>query len=66
MDEYTEITVDCEQHEIHIGADVVLVIKEDRGRQVRIGIDAPWYIEIEREELASAREDSRAAGDEGC
>ena len=36
---------------IRIGEDIVLVIREIRGRQVKIGIDAPPHVRVLREEI---------------
>lgn len=36
---------------IRIGEDVVLVIREIRGRQVKIGIEAPPHVRVLREEI---------------
>ncbi len=39
---------------IRIGADISLVIKEVRGRQVRVAIEAPSTMPVFREELYAA------------
>ena len=36
---------------IRIGEDIVLVIREIRGRQVKIGIEAPPHVRVLREEI---------------
>jgi carbon storage regulator len=36
---------------IRIGEDVILVIREIRGRQVKIGIEAPPHVRVLREEI---------------
>jgi carbon storage regulator len=36
---------------IRIGEDIVLVIREIRGRQVKIGIEAPAHVRVLREEI---------------
>lgn len=36
---------------IRIGENIVLVIREVRGRQVKIGIEAPAHIRVLREEI---------------
>jgi carbon storage regulator len=36
---------------IRIGENVVLVIREIRGRQVKIGIEAPPHVRVLREEI---------------
>jgi carbon storage regulator len=36
---------------IRIGEDVVLVVREIRGRQVKIGIEAPAHVRVLREEI---------------
>ncbi|MBK8012264.1 MAG: carbon storage regulator [Deltaproteobacteria bacterium] len=36
---------------IRIGEDIVLVIREIRGRQVKIGIEAPAEVRVLREEI---------------
>lgn len=36
---------------IRIGEDIVLVVREIRGRQVKIGIEAPAEIRVLREEI---------------
>lgn len=36
---------------IRIGEDIVLVVREIRGRQVKIGIDAPPHVRVLREEI---------------
>ena len=36
---------------IRIGEDIILVIREIRGRQVKIGIEAPPQVRVLREEI---------------
>ena len=36
---------------IRIGEDIILVIREIRGRQVKIGIEAPPHVRVLREEI---------------
>ncbi len=36
---------------IRIGEDIILVVREIRGRQVKIGIEAPSHIRVLREEI---------------
>ena len=36
---------------IRIGEDIILVIREIRGRQVKIGIEAPAHVRVLREEI---------------
>ncbi|MEL7371731.1 MAG: carbon storage regulator [Myxococcota bacterium] len=36
---------------IRIGEDIVLVIREIRGRQVKVGIEAPPHVRVLREEI---------------
>lgn len=36
---------------IRIGEDIILVVREIRGRQVKIGIEAPPHIRVLREEI---------------
>ncbi|MGF1510696.1 MAG: carbon storage regulator [Myxococcota bacterium] len=36
---------------IRIGSDIVIVIREIRGRQVKIGVEAPSHIRVLREEI---------------
>lgn len=36
---------------IRIGEDIVLVVREVRGRQVKIGIEAPPHVRVLREEI---------------
>ena len=36
---------------IRIGEDIVLVVREIRGRQVKLGIEAPAHIRVLREEI---------------
>ena len=36
---------------IRIGEDIVLVVREIRGRQVKVGIEAPPHIRVLREEI---------------
>lgn len=49
---------------IRIGDEIRIVIREVRGRQVRVGIEAPGDVKIHREEvyLRIRDENSRAAG----
>ena len=39
---------------IRVGSNIVITVKEIRGRQVRIGIDAPADIPVYREEIYEA------------
>ena len=39
---------------IRVGSNIVITVKEIRGRQVRIGIDAPADIPVYREEICEA------------
>jgi carbon storage regulator len=43
---------------IRIGSHIVITVKEVRGRQVRIGIDAPNDIPVYREEIYEAIEEA--------
>jgi carbon storage regulator len=36
---------------IRIGEDIILVVREIRGRQVKIGIEAPPHVRVLREEI---------------
>lgn len=45
---------------IRIGDDVRLVVREVRGRQVRVGVEAPGDVEINREEVYLRKRDERA------
>lgn len=36
---------------IRIGEDIVVVVREVRGRQVKLGIDAPSHVRVLREEI---------------
>ena len=36
---------------IRIGEDIILVVREIRGRQVKLGIEAPAHIRVLREEI---------------
>ncbi len=36
---------------IRIGEDIILVVREIRGRQVKIGIEAPAHVRVLREEI---------------
>ncbi len=36
---------------IRIGEDIILVVREIRGRQVKIGIEAPSHVRVLREEI---------------
>ena len=52
---------------IRIGENIVLVIREIRGRQVKIGIEAPPEVRVLREEIyeelcAANRDAARAGG----
>jgi carbon storage regulator len=40
---------------IYIGSDIVLTVLDVRGRQVRLGLEAPEAVLIRREELLSAK-----------
>jgi carbon storage regulator len=44
-----------------IGEDIVIEVREVRGNQVRIGIEAPPEVKVLREELVERREPSDAA-----
>ena len=47
---------------IHIGDDVVVTVLDVRNDQVRIGIQAPRSVKVQREELVrQVREDNTAA-----
>ena len=52
---------------IRIGEDIVLVVREIRGRQVKVGIEAPPHIRVLREEiyeeLVAANKQAAEAGD---
>ncbi len=53
---------------IRIGQDIVVVVKEIHGNQVKLGIEAPRSLPVYREELfqklvAANREAADAAGD---
>ena len=52
---------------IRIGEDIVLVVREIRGRQVKIGIEAPSHIRVLREEIyeemCAANQDAAAPVD---
>lgn len=53
---------------IRIGEDIVLVVREIRGRQVKIGIEAPAHVRVLREEIyeemcAANREAAREAAE---
>ena len=61
---YTVLTLTRKSGEcIRIGDDIRVVIRDVRGRQVRIGIDAPSDVPIHREEiyLRIRQENSQAA-----
>lgn len=50
---------------VRIGDDVTVTVLEDRGRQVRIGIDAPQHVPVHREEVherirAGVRQDAES------
>ncbi len=36
---------------IRIGEDIVIIVREVRGRQVKLGIDAPAHVSVLREEI---------------
>jgi len=36
---------------IHIGDEITITVKEIRGNQIRLGIDAPGYVKVYREEI---------------
>lgn len=47
---------------IRIGDDIVLVVREIRGRQVKIGIEAPPHVRVLRQEIyEELKEANRAA-----
>jgi carbon storage regulator len=52
---------------IRIGEDIVVVVREIRGRQVKIGIEAPPHVRVLRDEiyqeLSAANRSAAAAGD---
>ncbi len=50
---------------IRIGDDIEIVVREIRGRQVRLGISAPQGLSVYREELYQQilKEKAEAAGD---
>ena len=39
---------------IRIGSDIIITVKEVRGRQVRLGIEAPGEVPVYREEIYRA------------
>jgi carbon storage regulator len=47
---------------IYIGNDIVLTVLDVRGRQVRLGLDAPETILIRREELCRTEEEGGRVG----
>lgn len=40
-----------EGQKIRIGEDIVVVVREIRGRQVKLGIEAPEHVRVLREEI---------------
>ncbi len=52
---------------IRIGEDIILVVREIRGRQVKLGIEAPPHVRVLREEIyeemCAANQEARAGGD---
>lgn len=48
---------------IRIGENIVLIVREIRGRQVKIGIEAPAHVRVLREEIY---EDVAAANQEAA
>ena len=53
---------------IRIGKDIEIVVREIRGRQVRLGISAPDGLDVYREELYQqilAEADASETGDDG-
>jgi carbon storage regulator len=45
-----------------IGDDVTVTILGVKGNQVRIGVDAPRDVSVQREELANRNEDTSTSG----
>ncbi|MEQ8273194.1 MAG: carbon storage regulator [Deltaproteobacteria bacterium] len=52
---------------IRIGEDIILVVREIRGRQVKLGIEAPPHVRVLREEIyeemCAANQEARSGGD---
>lgn len=40
-----------EGQKIRIGEDIIVVVREIRGRQVKLGIEAPEHVRVLREEI---------------
>ena len=47
---------------IFIGDDIVVTILDISGRQVRLGIEAPRSIEVDREEIRERKDREKANG----
>lgn len=52
---------------IRIGEDIILVVREIRGRQVKLGIEAPPHVRVLREEIyeemCAANQEAATGGD---
>jgi len=48
---------------IRIGEDVAVTVLRVKGNQVRLGIDAPRTVSVQREELLQSLPHAKAAGD---
>ena len=46
---------------IRIGADIEVTVLEIKHSQVRIGVNAPAHVQVDREEIAIQRENERKA-----